>query len=62
MENVNTMYSDAYQDQNLLFSRMKIVKIAHQKLIPMAWSWLTKKLNSAYDFKILEVLTHTHNS
>lgn len=36
MENVNTMYSVAYQDQNLLFSRMKIVKITHQKLIPMA--------------------------
>lgn len=37
MENVNTMYSVAYQDQNLLLCRMKIViKIAHQKLIPMA--------------------------
>lgn len=36
MENVNTMYSVAYQDQNLLLSRMKIVKIAHQKLNPMA--------------------------
>lgn len=36
MENVNTMYSVAYQDQNLLFSRMEIVKIAHKKLIPMA--------------------------
>lgn len=36
MENVNTMYSVAYKDQNLLFSGMEIVKIAHQKLNPMA--------------------------
>lgn len=59
MENVNTMYSVAYQDQNLLFSRMKIVKIAHQKLIPMAQSWLTKKLNSAYDLDIRSTDTYT---